>query len=381
MKSTVTMISVLLFSMFLFVYGCGDVSIDNDDMQATDMAIGGDYTVGGTITGLGSNDQMRLQLGSDIVNSLIPTENGAFTFNLGLQAGDRYTVFVKDAPQGMTCSVYKPSGTIGAANITNVVIHCDAEAYQVGIKVNAFITNEFEHITLNINGGEAIEITKDEQSDSSDGYTYFPTKIPKGAKYVIAVTKRTGNIICASGSARTMGSADAKHKVYCPGIRGQWVLNEYTDRDGETYSDSADKSAIGRSYIFNPTTEYYLNNGQRMTGLFNIAVIDDGHPSYVESKANLVTDGTDDNYIWHSSWTINTGYSPSRMGIQTTTSARGGINTPSTAVGTANIYKIEGDTLTITGKFIGTSSESDDYTDSGYPTAHGTGPNAVFSRE
>ncbi len=83
------------------------------------------YTVGGMVSGLtGTGLVLRNNGGDDKSVSA----NGSFTFATTLASGAAYSVTVKAQPSGQTCSVANGSGTIGAANVTNVVVSCGAAA-------------------------------------------------------------------------------------------------------------------------------------------------------------------------------------------------------------------------------------------------------------
>ncbi len=78
------------------------------------------YTVGGTIAGLTGTAVLENNAGNDLSTST----NGAFTFSTPLASGSAYNVTVKTNPSGQACTVTNPSGTIAAANVTNVSISC-----------------------------------------------------------------------------------------------------------------------------------------------------------------------------------------------------------------------------------------------------------------
>jgi hypothetical protein len=87
------------------------------------------FTVGGTVTGFPIGASITLlDNGGDALKltntSNVTSEN--FVFATPLAGGAAYSVAVQTPPAGETCSVGKGSGTIGAANITNVKISCAA---------------------------------------------------------------------------------------------------------------------------------------------------------------------------------------------------------------------------------------------------------------
>jgi YVTN family beta-propeller protein len=83
--------------------------------------VGGGYTVGGTVTGLrGTGLVLQLNGGSNLGFS----SGGTFNFSSGIDQGGAYSVTVQTQPAGQTCSVHNGSGTIGTADISNVVVTC-----------------------------------------------------------------------------------------------------------------------------------------------------------------------------------------------------------------------------------------------------------------
>lgn len=81
------------------------------------------YTIGGTVSGLtGSGLILQNNGGNNLAIS-----NGAFSFTTALATGAAYVVTVLTPPTGpsQTCTVVtNGSGTVGAANVTNVAVLC-----------------------------------------------------------------------------------------------------------------------------------------------------------------------------------------------------------------------------------------------------------------
>ena len=80
------------------------------------------YSVGGTVSGVSGT----LTLQDNGGDNLSVSANGAFTFATALASGAAYNVTVASAPAGQTCQVSNGSGTVAAANITNVAVTCAA---------------------------------------------------------------------------------------------------------------------------------------------------------------------------------------------------------------------------------------------------------------
>ncbi len=80
------------------------------------------YTVGGAVSGLTGAGLVLQDDGTD--NKAVSPPGGSFTFSIALAYGMPYRVTVLTQPAGQTCTVTNGSGTIGYANITNVVVTC-----------------------------------------------------------------------------------------------------------------------------------------------------------------------------------------------------------------------------------------------------------------
>jgi hypothetical protein len=79
------------------------------------------YSIGGNVTGLsGTGLVLRDNGGDDLPRSA----SGAFTFTTTVASGGAYAVTVKTQPTNQICTVTSGSGTVGAANVTNVVVSC-----------------------------------------------------------------------------------------------------------------------------------------------------------------------------------------------------------------------------------------------------------------
>jgi environmental stress-induced protein Ves len=80
------------------------------------------YTVGGTISGLTGTGLVLLNNLGDSLS--VPAAATSFVFATPVASGALYSVSVGTSPTGQTCTVTSGSGTVGGANITNVVLTC-----------------------------------------------------------------------------------------------------------------------------------------------------------------------------------------------------------------------------------------------------------------
>jgi hypothetical protein len=80
------------------------------------------YTIGGGVTGLNSGTSVTLL--DNTTDSVKVSSNTTFAFPTALASGKPYSVTVGTQPTGETCSITNGSGTVAAANITNVAVSC-----------------------------------------------------------------------------------------------------------------------------------------------------------------------------------------------------------------------------------------------------------------
>jgi 6-phosphogluconolactonase len=96
------------------------------------------FSVGGTVTGLSGTG---LVLNSDFGGDLPISASGSFAFSTRLPDGGTFNVSVKDQPTSspaQSCQVVHGTGTIAAANVTNVDVTC-VSGYTVGGTVSGLV--------------------------------------------------------------------------------------------------------------------------------------------------------------------------------------------------------------------------------------------------
>lgn len=194
-KIALSLIAVGTISTGLFA-ACGPASTNGTDPTAVDMAVGS-FTVGGNVTSLtGSGLVMQLNGADD----LPVTAFGPFTFQTKVMTGANYAVTVKSQPMSpaQTCTVMNGSGKMGTANVTNVLVACNTNAFKVG----GTIAGLSGSVVLQNNAGDDLQL-------SSDGAFQFPTPVAVDATYAVTVKTHPANQICtvASGTG-TITSGD-----------------------------------------------------------------------------------------------------------------------------------------------------------------------------
>ena len=156
------------------------------------------FTVGGTVNGLSGSGLVLQDNGG---NDLPITAAAAFTFSTTVGSGVAYAVTVKTQPTypTQTCSVSNPSGTIGNANVTNVVVNCTViSTYTVSGTITGLAGTGLELQTHGTN----IPIT---------GST-FSVSLASGTAYQVQVTTQptnaTQNCVVTNGGPGTVTNAN-----------------------------------------------------------------------------------------------------------------------------------------------------------------------------
>jgi hypothetical protein len=135
------------------------------------------YTVGGTVNGLRSGQQVTLRLnGSD---SLTLTSDDEFVFPVRIAHGGSFSATVSSQPLGATCSISNASAAGITADTKNVRVTCAAEGFPIMGHVIGLTPGK--QLTLYNNGSDALTIDK-------DGFFAFAVRVPLGGNYAVTVS-------------------------------------------------------------------------------------------------------------------------------------------------------------------------------------------------
>lgn len=161
------------------------------------------YTLGGTLSGLAA--ATSLTLGTAAGERLTLGANGAFVLPGTLAQGAAYTVRVVTAAAGQTCTVANGSGTVAAANVSNVAVTCTPIAvpppsYALGGTLSGLPAGAA--VTLLNAGGDPLTV-------AANGSFTFATRLTGGTAYAVSVgTPPSGANCTVSGGSGTVAGAD-----------------------------------------------------------------------------------------------------------------------------------------------------------------------------
>lgn len=143
------------------------------------------FTVGGTVSGLATGQQLTLKNNGGDTLSL--SANGPFTFRTPIAYGGAYSVTVGSQPTGQVCTVSNGSGKNVTYNITDVSVTCSAATFTVGGTVSGLASGT--QVTLYDNGADPLTIT-------ADGTFTFATPVAYSGSYAVTVATQPTSQTC-----------------------------------------------------------------------------------------------------------------------------------------------------------------------------------------
>ena len=176
--------------------GSGVMPAANVTNIAVSCVVAPTYTLGGTVSGLTSGQSVTL---SNVLDT-VTVGNGTFTFGVQLSTGTSYSVTAQNPP-GMTCAVSNGSGTMPAANVTNVAVNCVANAaptFTLGGNVTGLGAGQT--VTLLNNGVTALTI--------GNGPFTLPTQLQAGTSYNITAQNPSGMTCTVTNGSSVMPAAN-----------------------------------------------------------------------------------------------------------------------------------------------------------------------------
>lgn len=256
---------VIAGALFIGIISC---SKDDDDAAATSPT----YSVGGTVSGLSGTVVLQNNEGND----LSITENGSFTFTTALADKAEYKVSVKTQPSNAVCSISSGTGTISAANVTNVAVVCSTSSYKVGGTLSGLSGT----VVLQNNAADNLTLT-------ASGSFQFTTAVASGAAYVVTVltqpsgqsctvTSGSGTISSADVSSVSVTCAETVKKIFVTAVNRNGNLGGISGADAICASD-ANKPSGGSTYK---------------------AMVVDGSTRVACTSNNCATSGTSEHVNW-----------------------------------------------------------------------------------
>ena len=203
------------------------------------------HSIGGTVSGLGTG--LSLVLRNNGGDDLTVNGNGSFVFATSLVAGSPYGVTVFTQPSGQTCLLSNASGTVGSANVENVIVTCATNSYTIGGTLSGLGSGV--SVVLQNNLGDYLTV-------SSNGSFTFATPLTSGT-YSVTVKTQPVEQICTV----TNGS----------GIVSTNVTNITVSCVTNTYSMQVRVSGLSSGMGSNLGVALYINDGATATSTLSVA--------------------------------------------------------------------------------------------------------------
>ncbi len=188
------------------------------------------YTIGGTVSGLGSARSAVLLVRAGNESTTL-VANGAFAFPTRVFSGLQYNVTITTPPLGQRCTVTNGSGTVSTADIANIAVDCGtpvADNWVTNGTVNSsalssdgntiYITGNFTRVGPRSGGGVPINANSGAPAASYprvEGVVHASASDNAGGWYIGGVFKFVGGIarnniahILADGNVDTAWNPD-----------------------------------------------------------------------------------------------------------------------------------------------------------------------------
>jgi hypothetical protein len=158
-------------------------------------------SVSGTVTGLTASG---LVLTDGFNRVTVASGAASFSFGASLTTGDTYVVTVKTQPTNQICSVANGSGDLTTANVTNVVVTCTNQDFQLGGTVSGL--NAPGLVLANGSGTVAV-------ASGATGFT-FGASLTRGMSYAVTVkTQPTVQFCSVANGNGTVATANVVNVV------------------------------------------------------------------------------------------------------------------------------------------------------------------------
>jgi hypothetical protein len=155
------------------------------------------HSLGGTVSGLTAG---RVVIANGAATLAVDAGTTRFAFADAIATGSSYAVGVQSNPAGLTCSIANGTGTIGNADVDNVVVTCASQAYTLG----GTITGLRSAGLVLANGSDQLVVA------SGDTTFTLPTAVAWASGYSVTIVAQPAGSSCAvTRGTGTMPAAPA----------------------------------------------------------------------------------------------------------------------------------------------------------------------------
>lgn len=211
----------MLLTVAAWVAGCSaSLSVnptpDAGGPAGDNDAGGGAFTIGGTVLGL-KGGGLTLKNGGDTI-TVQAADPATFQFPTKLASGSAYEITVVTQPQSpnQTCIVQSGKGTVGSADVSNVLVSCTSNTFTVGGTVNGLLGSG---LVLRNNGGNDLTLSA---PDAGGQLTFtFSQPVAAGAAFDVTVATQPSNPVqsctVSGGQGSVVGGNVTSVVVNCTG--------------------------------------------------------------------------------------------------------------------------------------------------------------------
>ena len=163
------------------------------------------YTLGGSITGLTTSG---LILGNGTDQLTVAANATSFVMPTPVAFSSSYQVKVLAQPQGLTCSLVNGTGTMGAANVTNIAVSCSNQLFTIGGTVSGLTVSG---LVLANNGGDTLNVPTNAATFT------FATAVAFGSAYSVSVASQPAGLTCSvsAGSGNVPAANVTSVQIVC----------------------------------------------------------------------------------------------------------------------------------------------------------------------
>jgi hypothetical protein len=165
--------ALFVSSLCLCISACGS----NSNTKAP-PPVNTSYSISAIVSGLAGRG-LVVSLNQSI--SVPVSSDGTVILNSGAKEGTTYAVGVGTQPASpwQTCSVKNATGTVPAANVTNIAITCTTNTYPVSATITGLVGSS---VGLTLNGASPLSV-------ASNGSSSFASQLASGTTYSVVVAQ------------------------------------------------------------------------------------------------------------------------------------------------------------------------------------------------
>jgi len=296
-KKILSSISILCLSTFLASCGGGG----GDDGNGVSL-----FTVGGAVSGLTGSVTLQNNGG----DSITINTNGNFTFATSLADGSVFQATVSTHPVGQVCNIGNGSGTVSAANVSNITVTCiviTAPPLTAALLTLGFDIKTFRFTWEDVNDAAFYRLM--ENPGGLSGFTQISGDLAQGVEtfdHTVALYLRAGasyflescnSLGCTAGATisiadYTLASAIGYFKSSNTATGDEFGIDVALSSDGNTLAVGArnELGNTGAVYVFAKIAESWIKQSD-ITATVSAAGDEFGTAVSLSADGNLLAVG------------------------------------------------------------------------------------------